>query len=392
MVNTRNHNVNAENNNTANPPLTLEQVFMMQAQMLKTMQQTMANMQNAQPQAPPPPPRDRLADFQCSKPPTFSHSMEPMDADDWLKTIERKLQVAQCNNREKVLLASHQLIGCAADWWDAYVEAHEEPDTINWNEFKMSFCSHHIPQGVIKLKKEFQDLKQGSMTMSEYVTRFTQLSRYAPNDVDTDKKKQECFLNRWDDELAYALEARDFKNFQAMVNKALVLENWRGVLSNKRKQECQSQQSTNSRPRMNVNSSPARPIIHPIAQSFQPMPQPTGQGCVTPQRQMILHPNLFQTPNTRNQSAQSTPTDHTSTQDPSHKKCYNCGQKGHFTNSCPNPRSRPPLTPKATSAPPPTRNGSSTPTQAQQNSSQGRVNQVAVEEAQNATTMLPGTS
>jgi hypothetical protein len=47
MVNTRNRNVNAENNNAvdnsaeknnaANPPPTLEQVLMMQAQMLQTM-------------------------------------------------------------------------------------------------------------------------------------------------------------------------------------------------------------------------------------------------------------------------------------------------------------------------------------------------------------------
>jgi hypothetical protein len=34
-----------------------------------------------------------------------------MDADDWLKTIEKKLKVVQCNNREKVLFASHQLEG-----------------------------------------------------------------------------------------------------------------------------------------------------------------------------------------------------------------------------------------------------------------------------------------
>jgi hypothetical protein len=79
------------------------------------MQQIMVNMQNAQPQTPPPLPRDRLTDFQRTKPPTFSHSMEHMDADDWLKTVERKLQVIQCNNREKVLLASHQLIGPTAD-------------------------------------------------------------------------------------------------------------------------------------------------------------------------------------------------------------------------------------------------------------------------------------
>jgi hypothetical protein len=131
-----------------------------------------------------------------------------------------------------VLLASHQLTGPTTDWWHAYVEAHEEPDTISWNEFKMTFRSHHVPQGIIKLeKKEFLDLKKGSIMVSDYVTRFTQLSRYAPNDVDTDEKNQECFLNGLDDGLAYALEARDIENFQTMVDKALVLKNSKEILS-----------------------------------------------------------------------------------------------------------------------------------------------------------------
>jgi hypothetical protein len=122
------------------------------------MQQTLVNL-HAQPQVPPPP-RDRLGDFQRTKPPTFSYAMDPMDADDWLKSVEKKLQVVQCNDREKVLLASHQLSGPAADWWDAYVEAYEELESINWPEFRAAFCAHHVPQGVIKLKKkEFQDLK-----------------------------------------------------------------------------------------------------------------------------------------------------------------------------------------------------------------------------------------
>jgi hypothetical protein len=47
-----------------------------------------------------------------------------------------------------------------------------------------------VPFEMMKLKKkEFKDLKQGSMSVNEYVTRFTQLSRYAPDDVDTDEKK-----------------------------------------------------------------------------------------------------------------------------------------------------------------------------------------------------------
>jgi hypothetical protein len=43
-------------------------------------------------------------------------------------------------------------------------------------------------------KKEFEDLKQGSMSVNEYVTRFTQLSHYVPDDVDTDERKQAWFL------------------------------------------------------------------------------------------------------------------------------------------------------------------------------------------------------
>jgi hypothetical protein len=45
--------------------------------------------------------------------------------------------------------------------------------------------------------------------MNEYVTKFTQLSRYAPHEVNTNEKKQDCFLNGLNDGLVYALEARD---------------------------------------------------------------------------------------------------------------------------------------------------------------------------------------
>jgi hypothetical protein len=166
MANTRNRNNtnngdnNRDNNQNVNlppPPLpTLEQVLVMQAQILQTMQQTMINMQAAWPQAPPSPLRDRLGDFQRTKPHTFSHVVELMDANDWLKSVEKKLQVVQCNNHENVLLASHQLSSPAVDWWDAYVEANEETESINWPKFRAAFCVHHVPQGVIKLeKKEF---------------------------------------------------------------------------------------------------------------------------------------------------------------------------------------------------------------------------------------------
>jgi hypothetical protein len=71
--------------------------------------------------------------------------------------------------------------------------------------------------------------------VNECVTKFTQLSHYAPHEVNTDEKKHECFLNGLNDGLAYALEAQDFESFQGMVNKAFVLKNYRGVMEHKRK-------------------------------------------------------------------------------------------------------------------------------------------------------------
>jgi TPP-dependent indolepyruvate ferredoxin oxidoreductase alpha subunit len=98
------------------------------------------------------------------------------------------------------------------------------------------------------------------MSMNEYVTKFTQLSCYALHAVDTDEKKHECFLNGLNDGLAYALEAQDFENFQGMVNKALVLENGRGVMERKCKLVYQHQSGSSSRPR--VATSSAGPVFH----------------------------------------------------------------------------------------------------------------------------------
>jgi hypothetical protein len=99
------------------------------------------------------------------------------------------------------------------------------------------------------------------MSVNEYITMFTQLYRYAPHEVDTDEKKRESFLNGLNDGLAYALEARDFENFQGMVNKALVLENHRGVMERKRKLVRQHPPSSSSKPRVAMSST--GPMVRP---------------------------------------------------------------------------------------------------------------------------------
>jgi hypothetical protein len=98
------------------------------------------------------------------------------------------------------------------------------------------------------------------MSVNEYVTKFTQVSRYAPHEVDTDEKKHGCLLNDLNDGLTYALEARHFENFHGMVNKALVLENRRGVIEHKHMLVHQHQLGSSSRPRVATPS--AEHVFH----------------------------------------------------------------------------------------------------------------------------------
>jgi hypothetical protein len=83
-----------------------------------------------------------------------------MEAEDWLKGVEKKLVIAQCMDREKVLFTAHQLFGTTANWWETYYNTHADVNSIMWNEFKAHFRNHYVPRGTMKLKKkEFADLK-----------------------------------------------------------------------------------------------------------------------------------------------------------------------------------------------------------------------------------------
>jgi hypothetical protein len=128
-------------------------------------------------QLPPPPPlappREQHREFMSHKPPTFSNSSDPLQGDDWLKSMDKMLNIAQCTDREKVLYASSRLNSPAADWWDAYCAAHAAANTINWAEFSTHFRNYHISAGLMKIKKkEFLSFKQGGMSVSEYMDKF----------------------------------------------------------------------------------------------------------------------------------------------------------------------------------------------------------------------------
>jgi hypothetical protein len=73
------------------------------------------------------------------------------------------------------------------------------------------------------------------MNVSEYLDRFTQLTRYAPNEVREDADRQCLFLKGIYYDLRLQLKGNNYASFQELVNKTIVLDNERREMNRKRK-------------------------------------------------------------------------------------------------------------------------------------------------------------
>jgi hypothetical protein len=119
-------------------------------------------------------PRNKLRDFQNSNPPTFTKSSKPLDADDGLCTIENKLEYVGTGENEKVLYATHFLAGAAGAWWENVHAMQPEGQEMTCEAFKSKFRKAHIPSRLIKIMRDkFLNLKQGGMSVTEYLDKFT---------------------------------------------------------------------------------------------------------------------------------------------------------------------------------------------------------------------------
>src|SRR3954465_15497202 len=101
----------------------------------------------------------KLKNFQNTNPPIFSKSEEPLDADDWLHTMEKNLEVAGVEANEKVLYSTHYLAGDARAWWNS-IRAMNGGQMMACDEFKLKFSRTHMPPGLIlRMRDELKELK-----------------------------------------------------------------------------------------------------------------------------------------------------------------------------------------------------------------------------------------
>jgi hypothetical protein len=106
---------------------------------------------------------------------------------------------------------------------------------------------------MIVRKEEFLALKQGPLSVSEYRDKFLQLSRYTPEDVNTDAKRQDCFLRGLVDPLHYQLMNHTFPTFQHLIDRAIMTERKRREMEDRKRKIGGPQAGSSSRPHYSGN-------------------------------------------------------------------------------------------------------------------------------------------
>ena len=142
--------------------------------------------------------------------------------------MDNNLRVAHVGDNEKTDYVTHYLAGSARAWWETTRALLPQNEVVAWDAFKGKFLKSYVLVGLISIMREkFLQLKQGSMSVNEYLEKFTTLARYAHAETGTEDKKKERFLNGLHDELLCVLVVMPFTDLESLADAAMMMEHKR---------------------------------------------------------------------------------------------------------------------------------------------------------------------
>ena len=166
-----------------------------------------------------------LQRFRAHHPPTFTGGGDPMVADHWFMQIEKVLEAIEItSDTTRIRLAAFQLEGEAQVWWN-WAKTSRDLEAMTWTEFQELFMGKYFPDTARHAKAhEFLELKQGTMTVMDYVARFTELARFAGDYVATDVAKVRRFENGLKLSIRGRIVGLRLRDMDSMVGTALTIK------------------------------------------------------------------------------------------------------------------------------------------------------------------------
>ena len=218
---------------------------------------------------------------------------------------------------------------------------------MTWELFQEGFRAAHIPAGVIQLKKEeFLDLRQDDRSVIEYMNEFNNLARYAPEEIDTDAKKKNRFLNGLNDELSILMTVACTPTYQSVVDKVIVLESKLKRVANKKQKQDQhpaSQQECHSSHDEHVHfgfnpHEDSNHYCHNEHDFHEENDPHVHHGHHSPSQIEEVYDLGSEYPVEEN-SSQNLPAK-PNKKDLSLVQCFKCKKMGHYSRSCPEKKNR----------------------------------------------------
>ena len=155
---------------------------------------------------------------------SFHGTQDPVEAQSWLKEMEKAFTLAIVDDNKKVDCVSPFLKGEANYWWES-ARALEEGEVISWDRFKKVFLDKYFPRYMqTQMELKFFELKQGGMSVGEYEKKFTELARFVGDYVDTDEKRVKRFQQGLKPWLRSRVAAFELTTYAEVVQKGMVIE------------------------------------------------------------------------------------------------------------------------------------------------------------------------
>ncbi|KAL5563996.1 hypothetical protein UlMin_033743 [Ulmus minor] len=199
------------------------------------------------------------------------------------------------NDHERVLCAIYMLQKDARFWWDV-VKQTLNAEALVWEEFKAVFNHKYFHPAVLQGKvEEFNNLRQGNLSVTEAIKRFDQLAKLVPHLV-TDERERQVSNN------SSAQNPQSNNNNYARNNTRY--QNNRGRNNNQGRSGSNRHDKRKGNPAGGSNSN----------QNKKNKPNNQGSTYPTCPKCGKLHPGQCRLGTTL---------------------CYTCGKEGHYSRNCP---------------------------------------------------------
>ncbi|KAL8113555.1 hypothetical protein AgCh_020762 [Apium graveolens] len=114
---------------------------------------------------------------------------DPIKAQSWLRETKKASELAEVKDDKKAQYASYYVKDEASFWWES-LKALLEGKDLTWEKFTEMFLEKYLPSYMQdQLEMKFLDLRQEDMSVAEYEVKFSELSRFIPEYVNTEAKK-----------------------------------------------------------------------------------------------------------------------------------------------------------------------------------------------------------